>query len=369
MRSLLVFTLLTLPFNFASSYPIYAQESASATSINRQTTSLVDSAKNYLQLKGQAADGSFSNSIGVTGVVAAGLTINGIDQSDPILKRALAFMENNVQPDGGIYEANSRHANYETCIVAMAFAGANDNGQYDELLKNADRFIRKEQWDETEGIGEDDLKYGGAGYGSSARPDLSNTAFMVEALKTLGAKDDDPAIQRALLFITRCQNLESAANSSPFAAKIDDGGFYYTVAEGGGSPAGETDNGGLRSYPAMTYAGLKSMIYAGLTDDDTRVAAAKNYLKSNYSVDENPGLGKAGLYYYYQTMSKALKANGADVFVADDGDHDWRAELLAKLKTEQQEDGSWVNADKRWMETDPNLVTGYSLLTLGAINK
>ena len=34
------------------------------------------------------------------------------------------------------------------------------------------------------------------------------------------------------------------------------------------------------------------------------------------------------------------------------------------LMNRQQPDGSWVNKNARWMEGDPNLVTGYALLAL-----
>ncbi len=39
-------------------------------------------------------------------------------------------------------------------------------------------------------------------------------------------------------------------------------------------------------------------------------------------------------------------------------------DLIAALAKRQQADGSWINENKRWMESDPNLVTGYALLTL-----
>ena len=333
------------------------------TSIDPMTRRAVE----YLRLRGQKPDGSFSDSVGVTAVVAAGLTTSGVPADDPVVAKALDYLLKNVQEDGGIHAPGSRYANYETCIAAMAINEINEGGKYDQVLDRAEQFIRKGQWDQDEEVSEEDLRYGGAGYGSKARPDLSNTAFMIEALKELGASEDDPAIQKALVFVTRCQNLESEINSSPFAAKVDDGGFYYTVAAGGASVAGETENGGLRSYPAMTYAGLKSMIYAGLDDSDFRVKAAKDFLRKNYSVEQNPFLGDSGLYYYYQTMSKALAANGEPVFQAEDGPHVWRRELLKQLQERQREDGSWVNSNERFMESDPNLVTGYALLTLATI--
>ena len=44
--------------------------------------------------------------------------------------------------------------------------------------------------------------------------------------------------------------------------------------------------------------------------------------------------------------------------------HDWRRELTEELARRQKENGSWVNSNNRWMEGDPNLVTGYALLAL-----
>ncbi len=141
------------------------------------------------------------------------------------------------------------------------------------------------------------------------RPDLSNTSFLLDALQVGRRGPDDEAVQKALVFVSRCQNLETEYNTTPFAAKNPDGGFYYTPAAGGASMAGKTANGGLRSYGSMTYAGLKSMIYAGLGPDDPRVKAAIEWIAEHYTLDENPGMGAAGLYYYYQTFAKALDAD------------------------------------------------------------
>jgi squalene-hopene/tetraprenyl-beta-curcumene cyclase len=44
--------------------------------------------------------------------------------------------------------------------------------------------------------------------------------------------------------------------------------------------------------------------------------------------------------------------------------HDWRKDITAALVKRQRPDGSWANENDRWMEGDPNLVTGYALLAL-----
>ena len=315
----------------------------------------------------QGADGSFSSQAGpgVTGLVAAALLSIGVPKDDPMVDKAIVYLLNTKRPDGGLYAEGSRHANYETCLAIMALSKANEQGQYDGVLQGAQRFVKGEQWDEGEGLGPKDPAFGGAGYGSKSRPDLSNTSFFIEALRSTGVEESDPAIQRALAFVNRCQNLESPANDTPFASKLNDGGFYYTPAAGGDSMAGKDEaTGGLRSYASMTYAGLKSMLYAGVGPEDFRVKAATKFLKKNYSVTNNPGMGPAGLFYYLQTMSKALAMVAEETFESDTGSRSWRSDILGQLQKTQKVDGSWTNPEPRWMEGDPNLVTGYALLTL-----
>jgi squalene-hopene/tetraprenyl-beta-curcumene cyclase len=315
----------------------------------------------------QAADGSFSAHAGPgpTPVAAAALLKNGCGPADPTVARALKYVEGQVKPDGGVYQENSLYRNYETCLAIMCFEAANADGRYQALLDRAERYLREIQWNEGEGHETTSDSYGGAGYGNHKRPDLSNTAFLVEALQSLGNGPEDDSIQQALVFVSRCQNLESEHNQSKFPALNPDGGFYYTIAAGGSSQAGETPNGGLRSYGSMTYAGLKSMIYAGVEREDPRVQAAWQWIQAHYTLAENPGMGTAGYYYYLHTFAKALAAIG-DEHVVDDQQvrHDWRSELTTALADRQQDNGSWLNDNSRWLEGDPHLVTSYALLAL-----
>ena len=315
----------------------------------------------------QADDGSWTSphAPGITALVAHSLLQSGVPADDEVVVAAFKHLQSHRKPDGGIYDENSRHRNYETSISLMAFESANADGHYDDLIRDAVKFLKKVQWDEEETGSKADTAFGGAGYGKHQRPDLSNTTFFLEALKSAGVPADDPAVQNALTFISRCQNLESEHNTTPFAAKVNDGGFYYTPAAGGTSQAGTTPNGGLRSYASMTYAGLKSMIYAGLEQDDQRVKAARNWIRQFYTLEENPGMGQQGLFYYYHTFAKTLAVLNVDLFEEANGQkHDWRRELAEHLFSVQQQNGSWVNPTDRWYEGDPNLVTAYALLAL-----
>jgi squalene-hopene/tetraprenyl-beta-curcumene cyclase len=328
----------------------------------------------YLRTQGQAEDGAYSagSGPGVTALVTTAVLRNGYLPQDPLVQRSLKYLRGFVQKDGGIYAPGSMYRNYETSLAVMCFSEANRQQPetYKKLIQNADHFLKGMQYDDGEGHDRSSKFYGGSGYGRHKRPDLSNTGIMIDALVAAGATPDDEAIRKALIFVSRCQNLETEHNDTKWSVKNPDGGFYYTGAAGGSSQAKwEAGKGeevhGLRSYGSMTYMGLKSMIYAGLSADDPRVKAATGWIRKNYRLDENPGLGKQGLYYYYHTFAKALDALGIESFVDDKGSkHDWRRELTEKLASEQQPNGSWINTHSRWLEADPNLVTGYALLAL-----
>jgi squalene-hopene/tetraprenyl-beta-curcumene cyclase len=302
---------------------------------------------------------------GVTALVVTALLRSGhVTSGEPVVTKALAYLEGFIGPQGGLSEAP--HANYSTSIALLAFREANANGRYDRAIKAGQQFLKTMQWDESEGKSRSDAFYGGAGYGgSNSRPDLSNTTFFIEALRETGLPADDPNLQKAIVFISRCQNLKSEFNDQAWASKINDGGFIYTSANGGQSMAGQAAGGGLRSYASMTYAGLKSMIYAGLARDDPRVKAALTYITRHYTLEENPGLGQQGLYYYYHTFAKTMAVLGESTLTDAAGtSHDWRAELVTALAKRQQPEGGWVNPADRFMEGDPNLVTAYALLAL-----
>jgi squalene-hopene/tetraprenyl-beta-curcumene cyclase len=115
----------------------------------------------------------------------------------------------------------------------------------------------------------------------------------------------------------------------------------------------------------MTYAGFKSLLYAGLSKDDPRVRAAFEWIRRHWTFAENPGLGLQGLFYYRHALSRALSAAGEDMITDAQGSpHNWRDELVSALVSSQAANGSWINGASRWDEGDAELCTAYAVLAL-----
>jgi squalene-hopene/tetraprenyl-beta-curcumene cyclase len=340
----------------------------------------------------------------ITALVINGMLMQpGVDAKDPAVAKAVGFILSYRQSDGGIYD--KMLPSYNTSIVLSALAKV-DTPEAKAAIKPAQDFLRSLQFGEgalTEGpfkgetgrVGKNDPAYGGVGYGRHGRPDLSNTAFFLQAMHDSGVSGDDPAFQRALEFLKRTQMIEKAPdgtviNPMPYAKGSRQGGFIYAVSENkdkigsGQSMAGEIeetmDDGQkvsrLRAYGSMTYAGFKSLIYAQLPANDPRVVAAYDWIRRNYTLSENPGMGTDGMYYYFVTFARGLTASAAlaagptserVIVTLKDGkpeERNWANDLIDRLGELQNEDGSFKSVDDRWMENNPELITAYALIAL-----
>ena len=299
-------------------------------------------------------------------------------RADPAwMKRGYDFLLRCAKPDGGIHQTNL--VTYNTSLCLMALLAANQP-EYDPVVRRARGFLVGLQRDFGEKGKLDDVFDGGIGYGSKyEHSDMGNTLAALEALyyskhlvadKALaGARDLDWAA--AIQFIQNCQNLPSHNQQSWASGDPQNkGGFVYYPGHSmaGGETNAATGRVALRSYGSISYGGLLSYIYADLKRDDPRVAAVFAWLRRNYTLEENPGMGPQGLYYYFHTMTKALTLHGVnELELANGRKLDWRKDVAMKLINLQQRDGSWANDNGRWWEKDAALVTAYASLSLEMI--
>lgn len=332
---------------------------------------------------------------GISALVMTGLLMNPKADagSDQVLMQGEKYLLNLVQPDGGVYD--KMLPSYNTALAVTAFSKLPSPRAKDAMQRGVD-FLRKLQWCETSSpdvggseapkpIDKDHPFYGGVGYGRHGRPDNSNLNMFMQAMQDAGVSPEDEAVQRALVFLKRTQ-MDDRINDMPYAKGSRQGGFVYATVENaqsvdgraGQSMAGsieETLSDGtkasrLRAYGSMTYAGFKSYVYANLPKDDVRVTAAYDWIRRNYTVQENPGMGTDGLYYYYVVFSRALRAWGEPTIqqLTETGSagesRRWGNDLVDKLLSMQNDDGSFKSVDDRWMENDPVLITAYSVIAL-----
>jgi len=348
---------------------------------------LVDGGKYLASL---APDGKFGQpgkpDAGVSALALGALLCLPEPRPAPVqqaIDSGLAWLLTLQHPDGSIHDG--KLANYGTSAAIMALVRAK-KPEYAPVIAKAQGFLKLLQADEGEGYSEGDLYYGGIGYGGSERPDLSNLQMALEALSASGLQKGDPTYAKALSFLQRCQN--RSESNDVRVALADDGNLVIKSGDDGGagyapgdSKAGFVELGDgsklPRSYGSMTYALLKSFVFAGLDREDPRVKAAWEWCRKNYTLDINPGFMTSedpsaayqGLYYYFHTMARALEVFGEDTLVDAQGrSHAWRSEICGRLVAMQDRtDGSWINKNSpRWYEGNPVVATAYALLTLDA---
>ena len=315
----------------------------------------------------QAGNGSFSDPQmpALTALPLWAMTVQRGEGLDDVKSKAAQFVLSTQRPDGGFYvpkpgRGGSGLGNYNTSVCVSAL--------YESGLAPVEAVLKARDYIASSQLTGDDTMAGGFGYDRQSRrryADLSNTSYALDAMRrTEGAEEFRPAGMKradldwdaAIAFIDRLQQKEGP----------DMGGAAYNdrTAQAGTS-TNSTGRVQLRAYGSMSYAAVLSLCHCKLTKGDPRVRSALEYCSKYWTVDENPGMGNQGLYYYYDIIARSLTAAGVGSIAREDGSSvDWRDELSSKLLSLQREDGSWVNDNNRFWENDPVLATSFAVLAL-----
>jgi squalene-hopene/tetraprenyl-beta-curcumene cyclase len=231
-------------------YPAFSQVTPTATvpvdHATARAEQLIAKGLEFLKSK-QNPDGSFGESQAppaITALVLRAFAREGqLPRNTDFVERGYQFLLSKQVEDGGIYK--DLLANYNTAIAVTALAAANDP-RFEQPMARAVAYLKGLQWtpetrpeypgkdgekvaESNQGKqvvkDESDAFFGGWGYGGrsrgAGRPDLSNAQLTLDALHDAGVKSDDPAMQRAIAFLTRCQNF-SETNDQAWSG--NDGG-------------------------------------------------------------------------------------------------------------------------------------------------
>jgi squalene-hopene/tetraprenyl-beta-curcumene cyclase len=344
-------------------------------SLARESAAAVDRGLDWLAVK-QQPGGHWSNPDfpALTALALWGFLRNGDPTHAAVVSNAVRSLRGCIREDGGIYrEVSGRKggglSNYNTAIC-MTVLHATGDPSLTRAVQKARTFIADAQY--TGG----DVYDGGFGYDASTRrayTDLMNTTFALEAMRlTQDVEDTRPAGEpradidwnKAVDYVTSLQNpAEAGADQA--------GGFGYSPTD---PKAGTVTNAEgvvfFRSYGSMTYSGMLSLVYAGVSRKDPRVRSALAWAGTHWSLDENPGMGAQGLFFFYNVLGRCLSVADVDLVPRAGGPPvDWRRELAEALVARQKIEpdsghGYWINDTARFWEGDPVLVTAYSLLAL-----
>ncbi|MEO1512297.1 MAG: hypothetical protein AAFU70_09505, partial [Planctomycetota bacterium] len=175
----------------------------------------------------------------------SGLVLNGmlldprIDHTDDDVARGIDYILGFKKLDGGIHDGILPTYNTAICVSALSHVPTPDAA---DAIQSGVVLLRSVQWgafDPTrnpspeaptfnEPVDEDHPFYGGVGYGNNGRPDMSNMQFFMQALHDAGVSSEDPAIQKALVFLERTQ-MDERVNPRGYARGSRQGGFIYAT--------------------------------------------------------------------------------------------------------------------------------------------
>lgn len=321
---------------------------------------------------------------------ATTLTVNGAARAPKDIRakyedrmaKACQYILKKRMSDGS-FQGKEGLPTYTTALAIMALHNT-DSQKYSDAIRKGQEYLIKAQYHSE--VSPDDVNYGGWTYGEDSKgkgesANMSTTHYAMMALdETKLAKDND-VFKRAVVYLQRSQNNSETNDVKVKGVKVlSDGGFIYGPGMTRASKdkkglVDENNNAYFPSYASMTYAGFKSLLYANLPKDDPRVLAALSWIKENYTLDRNTGMGyradeksmdQQGIYYFYNAFARAMDAWGEkEIEDASGAKHIWAVELTGKLMEKQLDDGSWMNPEDRWHEGLKSVVTGYCLDALG----
>ena len=272
---------------------------------SRAVNAAIDRGVEWL-LARQRFDGSWKEGgharPGETALIAYTLLKSGLSPRHQAVQRVMAHLEG-VHPD----------ATYDTALLILALEAFDAQANQDRIGELVEQLL---EWKSS------------SGWGYPVGGDLSNTQYAALGLWA-GARAGAVIPERAWYeLITTMQRYRGRGGA--FSYRPDD----KRHVRGSMVAAGVAVLAICRDGLGLTAKGKSARRYKALMAD---VEAGLEWLDRNWSVSENPGIGRAHLAYYLYGLERA----GALVPTGSIGDHDWYQEGARFLLEHQTAEGDW----------------------------
>jgi len=282
----------------------------------------------------QQRDGSWAHEsqrypTGQTALSAYALIKAGLPQEHPALRRALAFLEQDLPEE-----------TYSMGCQLMLLEATHDAAwktRMERIVARLESIALEGEWGYP--LTHSDPTW----IPREGRPDLSNTQYAVLGLRAahhggieLPRKLWGDLVDRVLAYQEGPRTVESAAfKSRKVIGHLEVAGFRY-VNDGSAGPSGSMTAAGLTVLGiAREILGDKLGVRRVRAIEDASQRGL-DWLALNWSVETNPGSGGWHKYYLY-----GLERVGGVLRIEEIGGHAWFAEGARLLLTTQRGDGSW----------------------------
>jgi hypothetical protein len=318
------------------------------------------------------------------------LGLPSTEQTKTACRKGARYLAGLVRADGTIDEG-PRGLSYPVytaaySVRALSQPRISELGDFRHARDAWLRYLRQRQLTDELGWQPADKQYGGWGYSSQVprkprageptppltESNLSATMAALEALQAAGCPSDDPAFQKSLVFVERCQNFfDNISRQDP---AFDDGGFFFIYDDpvrNKAGLAGKDRHGRERfsSYGSATADGLRALLACGLPGDHPRIQAAWRWLETHFDLSVHPGkyatdreMNRQAVYFYYSlSLAKALRTLAAMNVATRTPRLHWPKELTEEMVRLQSPDGSWTNKVVLVREDDPLVATCFAV--------
>lgn len=305
--------------------------------IRRRAQTLVYRGLDYLGRK-QNANGAWLGRYGpaVTALALRGYLEAGISEKNWHVRRGLRFIEMCHHADGGFY--GDVEPTYNTAIVLRTLSML-PQGRYQRQARLGLTFLHRQL--------------------AKPKGTVANTPsgwFTGQSVYKSWPADGDTSTLANGHNRTATAQITAGLLISP--TELD--------------PAERSADTILDNYGHISYAELKSMIYAGLSPRDPRVVALSRWIGYHYNLRDNPATHSSlGLYYYYVVFARTLRASGQPTVRTSSGiRHNWRRDMVNTLAWRCRANGSWINrGNSAWLEGNPIMATTYAVLALDQVTR